>query len=610
MKTFTKLSIILFFSFVISGFGQKTGMFDTRIDFNTSSRDISCFVPGDYNEDNSYKLIIGMHPAGTMPMVIRDMLMPSAEQSNSILVCPHDPQYEGEIIFTALQWAIENYNIDESKIILTGYSAGGGTTMRVGTQHKDIFLGIIGIAPAAGPSYLDMSDIQDFPIGIILGSGDHNYAVVNQIVTAVENAGGMIKYIEKAGVDHVGPYFYSPEFTADWLECYNFILKSNFKVILSSPENEASVGQPITFEWSEPEGATGYELWIAKNEDFNQYLEKYNVTENTKTIDNLDENETYYWKVMAKSDDGDSPWSNVWSFNVSAGVPEDSPDLFTPGGNADDVEVPALFVWENMDNADLYHVEIYEVGTDTKVIDEILKVNEDETYGEYIFDIDPNTEYKWHVAAGNDAGFGEFSDFSNFTTIGIKVPETTSPEDKATELVDPITFTWNTIDYVDSYEIEIYYVSNDEEFYWELVESDDLLEEQSLEVFGFEPTAEYKWHMRVFYNDLWSDWSEFITFSTGSFTAIEENANSQTVQIFPNPAKDIVNFKMMFPNEGQYDIEIFNELGICIHSVANKYYSQGISVYAWEAQNYASGIYYYQIKGNNFSYSGKIILIH
>ena len=109
-------------------------------------------------------------------------------------------------------------------IVITGYSMGGHATFHYGFKHYKEIAGIIGMAPAvSNAAYLDYSITKEFPVALIIGSEDDFMQEATEIKTNIENAGGKFKYIEKEGVTHMDNYFWTNEFTADWMECFYFI---------------------------------------------------------------------------------------------------------------------------------------------------------------------------------------------------------------------------------------------------------------------------------------------------------------------------------------------------------------------------------------------------
>jgi hypothetical protein len=219
------LSLIILVALSNILFCQQKGIFETQINFQGSNRTIGYYVPESYEANKSYPLIIGMHCGGCSGIMMRSMLQQVASNLDAILACPDDPNYDGKIIPDLLNSVKQNYNIDNGKVIVSGYSMGGTPTFHYGFTNTKTLAGIIGIAPAVNNySSLNYSLTKNFPVGIIVGANDDFIDVVHEMRETITRVNGRLKYIEKNNVGHIDPYFSTKEFVDDWIECYNFIL--------------------------------------------------------------------------------------------------------------------------------------------------------------------------------------------------------------------------------------------------------------------------------------------------------------------------------------------------------------------------------------------------
>ncbi len=78
---------------------------------------------------------------------------------------------------------------------------------------------------------------------------------------------------------------------------------------------------------------------------------------------------------------------------------------------------------------------------------------------------------------------------------------------------------------------------------------------------------------------------------------------------FPNPFNPSTNIKFYLPSAMKLTITVYDLLGREIDRVLNKYLSAGFHTVTWDASNYASGIYYARVKGENISQIIKMTLI-
>lgn len=235
-------------------FAQQTGVFERTIAFRGGARNVAFYVPENYDPKSKYPVIIGMHGGGSTGEEMRETMRPMATYLQSILVCPDDPNNDGKIIPEVIDSLKAEYSLDAKKIILTGYSFGGGTALNYGLKNGDKFAGIVAFAPVVS-SYasLNYSATKELPVCIIVGSKDDFIDITREIKQRILNAGGKLKYIEKEGVEHMDHYYESFTFENDWQECYNYILRNQPKEKFEIP-----AGKPILIdggfsaaEWSD-----------------------------------------------------------------------------------------------------------------------------------------------------------------------------------------------------------------------------------------------------------------------------------------------------------------------------------------------------------------------
>lgn len=208
MKTFTnstllKGTLVLLFSTLActSVFSQKTGSLDTNITFSGASRQLSIYVPTDYNATNNYQLMVCLHGLGDNSANYRNVLVNSLNWKtlypNTIFVCPESntttddyfaPEGSGNeaIITECINYATANYNINTADIILQGFSLGGRAALRFGLLNPSNFKGLLLNTPAiqgikessnrSQTSYtFNFSNANKIPVYISHGATDELY---------------------------------------------------------------------------------------------------------------------------------------------------------------------------------------------------------------------------------------------------------------------------------------------------------------------------------------------------------------------------------------------------------------------------------------------------
>jgi hypothetical protein len=84
---------------------------------------------------------------------------------------------------------------------------------------------------------------------------------------------------------------------------------------------------------------------------------------------------------------------------------------------------------------------------------------------------------------------------------------------------------------------------------------------------------------------------------------------SPTMTAFPNPFNIETKFEIITHETGRVQIEIFNLLGERVSVVTNKIYVAGAYQFAWNAADFATGVYFVRCRMNDVSTQKKIILL-
>ncbi len=235
--------IILFFAllvFTLACLGkiycQQTGQFTLSYTDRGITSSLYFWVPADYDSTKSYPFIMGWHGAGDTGGNMRSILaFILAQRINAILVCPdankvngQDGTYFSNLTSAAYSQVRQNYNIDTNKIVVMGFSWGGGYSYQIGLLNPHLFKGIIGHAPAIGSLTQAMWDnIKKVRMATILGDKDFNYSAVNSLMLNIQSKGADLLYIIKPGVVHVdNAYFNSQAIIDDYRQCYEYVINS------------------------------------------------------------------------------------------------------------------------------------------------------------------------------------------------------------------------------------------------------------------------------------------------------------------------------------------------------------------------------------------------
>lgn len=241
MKKLYLLIVLVLLSFVVLEAQPRTGLFAVNFQNGAVTSNMYFFVPEDYDSTKAYPMLYGWHGAGMPGNSMRDLLyLLLANELKIIVCCPDANNLNGQpttlltsLINRSYSWTLQNYNIDENKITITGFSWGGAIAYQLGLLNPDMFKGgIIGLAPAIGSLDNSMwANIKIPRMATILGTLDFNWTAVNALMNQITSQGSTLLYKVKEGVEHVdNDYFNSQEFVDDYRECYQFVINETSPV--------------------------------------------------------------------------------------------------------------------------------------------------------------------------------------------------------------------------------------------------------------------------------------------------------------------------------------------------------------------------------------------
>lgn len=609
---FTVLFFIL--SLLQNSFAQQKGEFDVTVEGKT----VCFYVPYSYSSSTPIPLVVANHPGGqTPPESMRDMLRQAAENLGFILMCPDDrPNYDASSIQPALDYVTTNYTIDMTNIVMTGYSAGGNTTFRLGFQNFPYYKGIILIAAGntLSPQYYNI--LPRFPVAGICGTADDYgyHQIMTDLFSVIEQNGGIGKFISVPGVGHFGEYFWGSQIVADWTECYNFIQDAVFppdQVALTAPEDGVeNLMAPIEFSWEEAEGADSYTIEFSKNIDFSSISLTNTNSKTTYSSSKFDKGDTYFWRVRALKETAEGEWSYIRSFTTAPAAPTKAPAIVKPIYEAEYDTPIIVFEWNRMDGADAYLLEVYKDGESSAYISEEIAQSDDGriTYTYESFEIPAS--YTWKLKAVNAGGEGPWSNDYKFSTI-VSAPDEQAniaePLDGAEDLEQPITLKWSAIDKAASYRVNVFEGDNSEA---EVDETFDFAGEGAVEYtlpILNEGTL-YKWRVQGINDAGEGPWTDLISFTTYNSNSVDEIAKLYNFQITPNPVSGVSVISFTMPDRGNVELRISDIAGRTISIPFNAYYEYGSHSEYWDSGDLPNGIYIYTFISGNVEISGKIIV--
>ncbi|MFA3781815.1 family 10 glycosylhydrolase [Melioribacteraceae bacterium 4301-Me] len=215
------------------------------------------------------------------------------------------------------------------------------------------------------------------------------------------------------------------------------------KPVLASPSNGShDLGWSTTLVWTGDSNSERYIVEVSKDSSFNSniILSLAEYRNNQINFRNIVPGETYYWRVKAFGQVGESEYSDVFSFKSGVPLP---PILISPAHATYNVSLTPVFTWHSTENATSYRIQVSTVVQlnsnfviDTTVTDTTLAST---------ITLLPNKKYYWHVNAKNNYGTSDWSTGFGFQTTVTSVENENIPTEFSLQQNYPNPFNPTTI---------------------------------------------------------------------------------------------------------------------------------------------------------------------
>ena len=156
----------------------------------------------------------------------------------------------------------------------------------------------------------------EFPKNVYVFDFFHKLVGADYFLKAEYAASSTDSHPNSAATELVAPQFVQEIFDAAiaYENYYNGTLQPP---TLSSPaDNATDIALEVTLSWKSVAGATQYQLQLSDNLDFSTLVVDTTISGNEFAVGTevLSNNEKYYWRVRSINTEGESIWSEVWSF--------------------------------------------------------------------------------------------------------------------------------------------------------------------------------------------------------------------------------------------------------------------------------------------------------
>ena len=188
-------------------------------------------VPAGYDPAGEPRpLVLALHPGGITGAYygsrnMQGIFAPGLRELGAIMVAPDVPtrRWTSEVadrgVMALLEQILDDYTIDRSRILVTGFSLGGAGTWFFAGQHSDFFTGAIPIAGRPGDHAPDA--FGTMPIHIIHSRVDEvvPFEPAEEAFQRLEAAGHPVAFTTLEGIGHfnMGSYVPSLQDAGNWM---------------------------------------------------------------------------------------------------------------------------------------------------------------------------------------------------------------------------------------------------------------------------------------------------------------------------------------------------------------------------------------------------------
>ncbi len=187
-------------------------------------------VPAGYDPATPAPLILALHPGGAQGSYygsrnMQTIFEPALRGLNAVVVAPDAPtrRWATDVsdrgVMALLHEMVEEYSIDRTRILVTGFSLGGRGTWFFATRHPDFFTGAIPIAGRPGDDPLDA--LGDMPVHIVHSRADELVPVgpAEDAANQLREAGGNVVFTALDGIGHftMGAYVPALRDAGEWM---------------------------------------------------------------------------------------------------------------------------------------------------------------------------------------------------------------------------------------------------------------------------------------------------------------------------------------------------------------------------------------------------------
>lgn len=181
-------------------------------------------TPKNFDKEKKSPLLVALHHFGGSMDAAVDRWKDAADEVGAILLCPQgtlkmdDGVYQWGLntdeiernIMRAMDAAMDDYNIDQDKVVLAGFSQGGWITWNLGLTHPDTFRGLIpvcGMNRQAAASLSTQKELKKLRVYAMVGADEQEDVLKSNRDAAgeLEKIGAKVNLKVYRGIGHDFP---------------------------------------------------------------------------------------------------------------------------------------------------------------------------------------------------------------------------------------------------------------------------------------------------------------------------------------------------------------------------------------------------------------------
>jgi hypothetical protein len=223
---------------------------NSTVVINGNTHDLLFSVPDDYNAENTYPLVIGLHYCGGNANAFRSALQSITDELGMIIACPDYstsnggwiPDADTSLFRLIVAKSETDYRIDPNMVFLTGMSCNAEFLIRHALAGVYPFKGIFPWDPY-NPNVNNYNLNSKIPVVLAFGTSDPAMSEDIKLYKGLKANGGNVSIEMVQGVAHTLDF---PTFGSEMIKCLRYLMDTN--AISIDPVTDFEMYNNETFE--------------------------------------------------------------------------------------------------------------------------------------------------------------------------------------------------------------------------------------------------------------------------------------------------------------------------------------------------------------------------